>query len=114
MLALKWKDCVLNALGSEVVHCFYKHLHIHQCWGLGSGAVLGQEPHSRGCSVHSSQAQPDGLLQSSAAGCHPGNKEAINQNHLIIKQNRQKNTEEEKHEIIKNNICCFFRPELDY
>lgn len=51
------------------------NLHIHQCLGLGSGAVQAQEPHSRGCSAHSSQTQRDGPIQSSAAGCHPGNKE---------------------------------------
>lgn len=51
------------------------NLHIHQCLGLGSGAVRAQEPHSRGCSAHSSQMQHDGPIQSSAAGCHPENKE---------------------------------------
>lgn len=51
------------------------NLHIHQCLDLGSGAVQGQEPHSRGCSAHSSQTQHDGPMQSSVAGCHPGNRE---------------------------------------
>ena len=48
------------------------HLRIRLGSGLGSAGRLERAPRSQGCSVHSSQMLPGGLLRSSAAECLPG------------------------------------------
>lgn len=48
---------------------------IHLCRVLDSEAVQVQALHNQGYNAHSSQRQHDGLLQSLAAGCLPGNQE---------------------------------------
>lgn len=82
VMALSLQSCTMS---SELKGPYYNHKnlklregrshysHIHLCWGPGSEAVQALALHSQGCSAHSSHRQHDGLLQSLAAGCLPGN-----------------------------------------